>query len=245
MKPHHNLAETRTPDGARLSLHEHDGTYCVRLNGQDLMHSMTSASEVLLGELAHELIDTKAPTRTLIGGMGLGYTLKAVLAKAGPKAVVEIGELMPEVIEWNRTFMAKLNGHLLDDPRVQVRLGDVVATIAAARPNSYDAILLDVDNGPVPMVHTGNVRLYGPRGLTTMWLKLRPGGRLAIWSASPDHTFEKRLRAAGFAAQAIPAKLFPTAKRSAYVIYVGDKPAGASMEAGAGRAKNRQKHPQV
>jgi len=144
MKPHHNLAETRTPDGARLSLHEHDGSYCVRLNGQDLMHSSTSASEVLLGELAHALIDTKAPTRTLIGGMGLGYTLKAVLAKAGPKAVVEIGELMREVIEWNRTFMAKLNGHLLEDPRVHVKLGDVVATIQKTRPNSYDAILLDV-----------------------------------------------------------------------------------------------------
>jgi spermidine synthase len=224
MKPHYNLAETRTPDGARLSLHEHDGTYCIRLNGQDLMHSMTSASEVLLGELAADRLDTKNPTRVIIGGMGLGYTLKAVLAKAGAKSVIEVGELMPEVIEWNRTFMAKLNGHLLADPRVQVRLGDVVDTIASARPNSYDAILLDVDNGPVPMVRAGNVRLYGPRGLETMKGKLKPGGRLAIWSASPDYSFEARLRAAGFIAQAVPAKLFPTAKRSAYVIYVGDKP---------------------
>jgi spermidine synthase len=224
MKPHHNLAETRTPDGARLSLHEHDGSYCIRLNGQDLMHSVTSASEILLGELAGELLDTKAPTRVLIGGMGLGYTLKAVLAKAGAKAVVEVGELMPEVVEWNRTFMAGLNGKLLDDRRVQVRLGDVVATLDRARPNSYDAILLDVDNGPTPMVHYGNSRLYGARGLEMMKSKLRAGGRLAIWSASPDHTFEKRLRAAGFTAQAIPAKLFPTAKRSAYMIYVGDKP---------------------
>ncbi len=231
MKPHHNLAETRTPDGARLSLHEHDGTYCIRLNGQDLMHSMTSASEVLLGELAHVRVDTKAPTRVLIGGLGLGYTLKAVLAKAGAKAVVEVAELMPEVVEWNRTHMAKLNGHLLADPRVQVRLGDVVDTIAKSRPNSYDAILLDVDNGPTPMVQAGNVRLYGPRGLEAMKGKLKPGGRLAIWSASPDHTFEKRLRAAGFVAQAIPAKLFPTAKRSAYVIYVGDKPATESEAA--------------
>jgi len=227
MKPHFNLAETRTPDGARLSLHEHDGTYCIRLNGQDLMHSMTSASEVLLGELAADRLDTKSPTRVIIGGMGLGYTLKAVLAKAGPKALVEVGELMPEVVEWNRTHMAKLNGHLLADPRVKVRLGDVVDTLAQARPNSYDAILLDVDNGPIPMVRAGNVRLYGPRGLEAMRDRLKPGGRLAIWSASPDYSFEARLRAAGFVAQAIPAKLFPTAKRSAYVIYVGDKPAAA------------------
>ena len=224
MKPHYNLAETRTPDGARLSLHEHDGSFCIRLNGQDLMHSVTSASEILLGELAADQLATKAPVRVLIGGMGLGYTLKAVLAKAGANALVEVGELMPEVVEWNRTFMAGLNGKLLDDPRVKVRLGDVVDTINGARLNSYDAILLDVDNGPIPMVRAGNVRLYGPRGLDTMMGKLRPGGRLAIWSASPDRSFEGRLRVAGFVAQAVPAKLFPTAKRSAYVIYVGDKP---------------------
>ncbi|MBW8781402.1 MAG: spermine synthase [Verrucomicrobia bacterium] len=225
MKPHHNLAETKTPDGARLSLHEHDGSYCIRLNGQDLMHSVTSASEILLGELAAAHLSKNASARVLIGGLGLGYTLKAVLAKAGAKALVEVGELMPEVVEWNRTFMAGLNGRLLEDPRVQVRLGDVVDTISRARPASYDAILLDVDNGPTPMVRAGNVRLYGPRGLEILKARLKPGGRLAIWSASPDRSFEARLRAAGFVAEAVPAKLFPTAKRSAYVIYIGDKPA--------------------
>jgi spermidine synthase len=127
-------------------------------------------------------------------------------------------------VEWNRTFMAGLNGKLLDDPRVKVRLGDVVETIARARPESYDALLLDVDNGPSPMVRAGNVRLYGPRGLEVLKSKLRPGGRLAIWSACPDRSFEARLRSAGFVAAAVPAKLFPTAKRSTYVIYVGDKP---------------------
>lgn len=231
MKPHHNLAETRTPDGARLTLHEHDGSYCIRLNGQDLMHSDTSASEILLGELAKDHLARRPAARVLIGGLGLGYTLKAVLAHAGPKARVEVGELMPEVVAWNRTHMAGLNGRLLADPRVAVRLGDVVATIAEAKPGSYDAILLDVDNGPVPMVNAGNVRLYGPRGLDVLKNKLRPGGRLAIWAAAPDRTFESRLRAAGFAAQAIPARLFPGAKRSAYVIYVGDKPADAGESA--------------
>jgi len=225
LKPTVLLAETRTPDGARLTLHEHDGSFCIRLDGQDLMHSVTSASEILLGELAAEPLAAHPAGRVLIGGLGLGYTLKAVLAKAGPKAAVEVGELMPEVVEWNRTHMAALNGKLLADPRVQVRLGDVVTTIARARPASYDAILLDVDNGPVPMVRAGNVRLYGPTGLATLKSRLRPGGRLAIWSAAPDHTFEARLRAAGFTAKAVPARLFATAKRSAYVIYVGDKPA--------------------
>jgi len=227
LKPHYTLAETRTPDGARLTLHEHDGSYCIRLNGQDLMHSDTSASEVLLGELAAAQLARPGPVRVLIGGMGLGYTLKAVLAKAGPKAHVEVAELMPEVVEWNQTHMKALNGKLLDDPRVQIRLGDVVDTLARARPEAYDAILLDVDNGPTPMVRAGNVRLYGPRGLEVMKTKLRAGGRLAIWSAAPDRSFEARLRAAGFIAQAMPARLFPTAKRSAYMIYVGDKPMAA------------------
>ena len=227
MKPHYTLAETRTPDGARLTLHEHDGSYCIRLNGQDLMHSDTSASEVLLGELAAAQLARPGPVRVLIGGMGLGYTLKAVLAKAGPKAHVEVAELMPEVVEWNQTHMKALNGKLLDDPRVQIRLGDVVDTLARARPEAYDAILLDVDNGPTPMVRAGNVRLYGPRGLDVMKTKLRAGGRLAIWSAAPDRSFEARLRAAGFIAQAMPARLFPTAKRSAYMIYIGDKPMAA------------------
>lgn len=223
MKPHRNLAETRTPDGARLSLHEHDGSYCIRLDGQDLMHSDTSASELLLGELAKDRLAARPEARVLIGGLGLGYTLKAVLDHAGPRARVEVGELMPEVVEWNRSHMAGLNGRLLDDPRVTLCMGDVVATIARAKPAAYDAILLDVDNGPTPMVNAGNVRLYGPRGLDVLRKKLRPGGRLAIWSAAPDRTFEGRLAKAGFAAQAIPARLFPGAKRSAYVIYVGDK----------------------
>jgi len=224
MKPHYNRAETRTPDGARLSLHEHDGTFCIRLNGQDLMHSMTCASEVLLGELAAEHLSRNPAARVLIGGLGLGYTLKSVLAGAKAGASVEVAELMAEVVEWNRTFMAGLNGKLLDDPRVTVRLGDVVDIIAKARHGSYDAILLDVDNGPTPMVRASNARLYGAHGLQAMKAALRPGGRLAIWSASPDRSFEGRLRVAGFTAQAVPARLFPTAKRSAYVIYVGDKP---------------------
>jgi len=228
MKPHHNLAETRTPDGARLSLHEHDGSFCIRLNGQDLMHSATSASEVLLGELAASRIARKTPARVLIGGLGLGYTLKAVLAQAGPRVAVEVAELMPEVVAWNRTFMAGLNGRLLDDPRVVVRLGDVVDVIGRARPGSYDAVLLDVDNGPTPMVRAGNVRLYGGRGLLALKAALKPGGRVAIWSAAPDRSFEARLRAAGFTASAVPARLHATAKRSAYVIYVGDKTESAA-----------------
>lgn len=224
MKPHHNLAETRTPDGARLTLHEHDGSYCIRLNGQDLMHSDTSASEILLGELARDLMAARAKARVLIGGLGLGFTLKAVAASAGPQARIEVGELMPEVVEWNRTHMAGLNGRLLDDPRVTLRNGDVVATIARSKPASYDAILLDVDNGPTPMVQAGNARLYGPQGLRMLRDKLTPGGRLAIWSAAPDRTFEGRLTKAGLVAQVIPARVFAGAKRSAYVIYVGDKP---------------------
>ncbi len=224
MKPYHNLAETRTPSGEKLSLHEHDGTYCIRLDGQDLMHSSTSYSELMLGDLAKNLIEKDKPSRVLIGGMGLGFTLKAVLDHAGPQTNIEVGELMEEVVEWNRSYMKNLNGRLLEDSRVSVVLGDVFTRILKAPANYYDAILMDVDNGPTPIGGSGNRRLYGHRGLLTMANKLKPGGRLAIWSASPEPSFEGRLRSVGFEAQGLPAKLYANAKRAAYVIYVGDKP---------------------
>lgn len=187
------------------------------------MHSDTSASELLLGDLAKEQLASRPAARVLIGGLGLGYTLKAVLDHAGPQSQIEVVELMPEVVDWNRAYMVGLNGKLLGDPRVSVRLVDVVQAIALAKSESYDAILLDVDNGPTPMVNSGNVRLYAPHGLGVLKSKLRPGGRLAIWAAAPDRTFEKRLNKAGYVAQAIPARLYAGAKRCAYVIYVGDK----------------------
>ena len=165
MKPNRKLAETTTPDGGRLVLYEHDGAYCIRLNGQDLMHSSVTASELRLGELAAETLSGQPESLALLGGLGLGFTLKSLLAKGGPGAKVQVAELIPQIVDWNRNLLAHLNGALLDDPRVEVLLRDVWTVIAGAEPARYDALVLDIDNGPTAMVQKQNARLYSSKGL--------------------------------------------------------------------------------
>ena len=224
MKPNILLAETKTPNGARMTLVAHDGSYCIRVNGQQLMHSSVSASEILLGTLGCEKhIKKNNGTRVLIGGLGLGFTLKSVLAAVGGNAVVQVSELFPEIVSWNRTHLAGLNGKLLEDRRVKVLAEDVRTLIRRGARAPYDVIVLDIDNGTTAMVKHENNQLYSERGLEQIALALKPGGRAAIWSASPDAVLEKRLKRTGLAVSAIPAKLYPTAKRAAYMIYVGDK----------------------
>ena len=132
MKPNLKLAEATTPDGARLTLHEHDGTYCIRVNTEELMHSAIHTSELLLGDLAAEPLLAHAHPSVLIGGLGLGFTLKAVLEKLGPESTVHVAELMPAVVAWNREFLSELNGALLKDPRVEIFVADVWDVIAQA-----------------------------------------------------------------------------------------------------------------
>lgn len=220
MKPHYKLAETVTPNGGKLTLHEHDGHYCIRLDGQDLMHSFTAASEIQLGEIAADRYSGRNEARVLIAGLGLGFTLKAVLAKAGPNVQVDVAELMPAVVSWNREYLKGLNGALLDDPRVRVREENVVTVIAKAGVGHYDAILLDIDNGPEAMVEKGNGRLYDRIGIERMNTALKADGKGAIWSAREDPAFAKRLSQGGFAVQVVPSKLYATAKRATYTIYV-------------------------
>src|SRR5664279_450827 len=160
MKPNRKLAETTTPDGAHMVLYEHDGAYCIRLNGQDLVHSSVTASELRLGEMAAEILSRQPDSLALLGGLGLGFTLKGLLAKSGPGAKVQVAELIPQIVDWNRHLLAHLNGTLLDDPRVEVLLRDVWSVIAGAEPARYDVLVLDLDNGPTAMVQKQNVRLY-------------------------------------------------------------------------------------
>ena len=223
MKPHITLAETMTPDGKSMALVEHDGDFSMRVDGRDLMHSSVSASELHLGEIAVEQLRGATEGRVLIGGLGMGFTLKSVLAGVGKNIAVEAVELIPEVVEWNRTFMKDLNGKLLDDPRVTVVTRDVYALLNRSKPNTYDAILLDIDNGPTAMVQKGNARLYTRQGMQQIRRALKAGGRVAIWSASVDTQFEARLKSMNFRIEAVPARLHKNARRSTYTIYVADK----------------------
>jgi spermidine synthase len=226
MKPNILLAETKTPNGARMTLVEHDGSYCIRVNGQQLMHSAVATSEVQLGALGCERhAKAKAGLRVLIGGLGLGFTLRSVLATVGPKAVIEVAELFPEIVAWNRTHLAKLNGDALKDKRVTVFESDVQTLIRRAQRTPYDVIMLDIDNGTTAMVMTKNHELYSEAGIERIAAAVKPEGRVTIWSACPDAVLEKRMKRAGLVVTPTPAKLYPTAKRAAYMLYVGDKPA--------------------
>lgn len=222
MKPNQKLAETRTSDGAHLTLYEHDGDYCLRLNGQDLMHSSVTASELRLGEIASEKLSNRPDCVCLLGGLGLGYTLKSLLQKSGSRTKVQVAELIPEIVEWNRNLLPHLNGALLNDPRVEVLPKDVWTVIAEAAPGTYEAILLDIDNGPTAMVQKQNARLYSAKGLLRIGRALKPGGRALFWSAREEPVFGERLIRAGYEVRVVSTPIYAGAKRRSVSIYVAD-----------------------
>lgn len=220
MKPRMTLAEACTAEGRRLVLSEQDGAFAISLNGQELMHSRAHASEVLLGELGVALLGSTTAARVMVGGLGLGYTLAQVLAGLKSDAVVDVAELLPAVVEWNRTFLQGLNGTALADPRVQLHVGDAAQLIQQAKPQTYDAVMLDLDNGPVAMVASNNRNIYATAGLRAVKRALKSGGRAIFWSASADVAFESRLKNAGFSVEVVPAKVHANAKRFSYLLYV-------------------------
>jgi spermidine synthase len=222
VKPYLTLAQARTAGGSELTLHSSDSHFFLRVNRQPLMGTNAAESEKMLAGLACERLTGKSP-RVLIGGLGFGFTLRRVLELAGKGAIVHVAELLPEVVAWNREFLGAVNGLLLDDPRVEVFVTDVYEMIARAPAASYDAILLDVDNGPVAMVQEGNARLYHAAGFDVITRALKPGGRVAFWSATPDAAFVKRLSKAGFTVATVSAKAYPQAKRCSHTIFVADR----------------------
>jgi spermidine synthase len=186
----------RTPPTAEMTLWQHDTELVIRIGNIELMSSRQHNSEDELGRLACAHLTRGHVARILIGGLGMGFTLRAVLDAIGPKASVEVAELVPAVVQWNRGILGPLAGHPLHDPRVRLFEGDVNQKIT--RGANYDAILLDVDNGPAALTAAGNSRLYDRGGLDQLREALRPGGVLAVWSATDDPRFTKRLRGAGF-----------------------------------------------
>ncbi len=220
MIPFRNLAKTQTPDGAVFSLHEHDGDFFLKLNGRQLMSTTSTTSELLLAELPCQGLRGRTDTCVLIGGLGLGFSLQRVLELVGKHATVQVAELLPEVVAWNREFLGAFNGPLLHDPRVAILVDDVFKIIRKAPPSTYDAILLDVDNGPTSFVQKKNSRIYDPTGLRTIARALKPNGQVAFWSAGPEPGFIQKLERAGFKAEAVPCKAHERAKREAHVIYL-------------------------
>lgn len=164
-----------------------------------------------------------ARPRVLIGGLGFGFTLKRVLALTGADARVEVAELLPEVVAWNREFLNEVNGRLLDDPRVLVHIGDVYDRIDRCGEDRYHAILLDVDNGPDPFVQNSNERLYAKPGIQRIKGALHPQGRVIFWSAHQDKTFAKSLQALFKNVECISAKAYPKAKRFTHTLFVADR----------------------
>ena len=220
MKPRIKLDEAKTPDGGTLALFEHDGSFGIFLDGRELMHSKVATSEEVLGRIGVEWIEPDQPANVLIGGLGLGFTLKSALRTAGPEVSVDVVELLSAVIEWNRTHMIGLNGSCLNDARVRVINQDVHSWIEGSPKASYDAILLDVDNGPIAMVDQNNSSLYSREGIDCLCQRLRPGGHLAIWSADRDQPFQNRLRKAGIPFDVVPARLHRGARQKTIAIYV-------------------------
>ena len=202
MIPWETLDSAPLPSGGELRLKRRGAEFSIMLEANELMNSRLSGSEEALASLAAErLLGRKAPC-ILIGGLGMGFTLRAALASFGSDARIIVAELVPQVVAWAREPMAGLFAGCLDDARVSVAVADVGALIAAA-PAGYDAILLDVDNGPDGLTVAGNDALYDDAGLAMTRAALIPGGLLAVWSQGPDRSFTQKLRRAGFAVEEV------------------------------------------
>ncbi len=217
-----HIGTAQVPDGVELKLYRHDRDFMIVLGHNELMSSRMSGSEVALAVETLARLGGKKDASLLIGGYGMGFTLRAALAALGPQAQVMVAELVPEIIQWARGPMADLAAGCLDDRRVTLRMGDVTDAIVMARremPGGYDAILLDVDNGPDGLVRDENGRIYSTRGLRAARDALAPGGVLAVWSAAPDPVFTRRLGEAGFDVEEIVVRARANGKGPRHVIW--------------------------
>jgi len=197
VKPWELLGETRTPDGSLMALMRRDREHVILANGKPLMSNLMHGSEEALASLACTRVRTRPQPCVLVGGLGMGFTLRATLDALPADASVIVAELLPAVVEWNRGPLAPLAGEPLKDPRVTVLQNDVAETMRASE-GRFDAMLLDVDNGPSAFTESANAELYTDRGLASARTALKNGGVLAVWSAREDRKFEQRLRYNGF-----------------------------------------------
>ena len=217
---HHGTA--LVPGGDQLDLYSRGDDFMIVLDRNELMSTRMNGSEIALAEMTIDRLEGNTAPHLLIGGYGMGFTLRAALAVLGKSAKVTVAELVPGIIEWARGPMRVVTAGCLEDTRVTLRMGDVAAAIAEGN-GIFDAILLDVDNGPDGLTRQGNDGLYSPSGLQAAKRALKMGGILAVWSAGSDNKFTKRLEKAGFAVDEVAVRARTNGKGPRHVIWFARK----------------------
>ncbi|KRA50179.1 hypothetical protein [Devosia sp. Root635] len=222
MLPWIKLDETTMPGGGPLRLMQRGTEFSIMSGTIELMNSRLSGSEEQLATLSATRLAGRAGLRILIGGLGMGFTLRAALDCFGADSEIVVTELVPEVVAWARGPLAAIHGASLDDPRVGIHQGDVATAIGAGKP--FDAILLDVDNGPDGLSRPANDRLYSAGGLAAARAALAPGGHLAVWSSAPDAKFTRRLRQSDMTVEEIAVRATRSGKGGRHVIWFATRP---------------------
>ena len=202
-----------------MELYQHDRDFLIKINGQELMNSRHHESEQELARLGCANLSSRRAPRVLIGGLGMGYTLRQTLDMLGPTAHVFVSELLTAVVDWNRKYLKDLNGEALDDKRTDLITGDIFQLLSRSI-HKFDAILLDVDNGPSAITDSGNDRLYSPAGILACRRALRKQGSLAIWSSEPSKVFEQLLISCGFKVRRYRAKAYQGGNAKPLFIWV-------------------------
>lgn len=220
MLPRSRLDSVVTPDGRELALFRRGDDFAIQIGTEELMSSRSHGSEDALAELGLAALDARAPVRALVGGLGMGFTLRSLLDRLVDRpALVVVAELLPVVVDWNRRWLGELAGFPLDDPRVEVFVGDVADRLTARA--NFDLVLLDVDNGPEALTVDSNRGLYGNRGITRLHASLSPGAVVAFWSASPAPQFAARLARGGFEVASHTVRARSGGKGNRHVVLVG------------------------
>ena len=224
MIPWERLDAATLEDGVELRLKRRGTEYSIMLGANELMNSRLSGSEEALADLAATRLEGRAGPRMLIGGLGMGFTLRAALKALNADARITVAELVPQVVDWAKGPMAEVFDGCLDDPRVDLHQGDVGELIRGGA-GAWDAILLDVDNGPDGLTRQGNDALYSASGLAAAFLALSPGGVFSVWSSAPDVAFTRRLKQAGFAVTEVPTRASTKKRGARHMIWVATRPA--------------------
>jgi spermidine synthase len=224
MIPWLQIDAARVPGAeVELRLMQRGSEFSMMLGSNELMNSRLSGSEEALATFACKRIEAVKRPHLLIGGLGMGFTLRAALTVLGAEARIVVAELVPAVIAWAKGPMADLFGDSLEDPRASILSADVVEVIQS-EPSAFDAILLDVDNGPEALIRKANDALYTPKGLKAIHRALRPGGVLAVWSSGPNGSFSRRLRDAGFDVNEVGVRATTKRRGAHHVIWFATRP---------------------